>query len=86
MSDARTCPFCGSNNTGYQAFSGGREMWCYACETNYLIPEGADNKPRATLLQTEEGIIELRAQMDRELARRAAAMDDLVPDKGDDDE
>ena len=68
-----TCPYCDGTDTTYALFSGGREMFCNACDDNFPIPEDAPNKPRATLLQTEAGRTALRAQMDQELASRRDA-------------
>lgn len=62
------CPNCDAE-TVYQAFSGGREWYCEACDNNGLYPEHGAGLPRATLLRTEAGRIALKAQMDQELAR-----------------
>lgn len=61
---------CGSPTT-YQAFSGGREFYCPACEDNGNYPDG-EGGPRARLLaEGQDGVALLRAQMDQELARLA---------------
>ena len=67
---AHCCPDCGEK-TVYQAFSGGREWYCAHCDSNGLYPAD-ETPPRCALLQTPEGRVALRAQMDQELARRAA--------------
>lgn len=60
---------CGAPTT-YQAFSGGAEFYCEACDMVASYPEG-EGGPRARLLtQGEDGIALLRAQMDQEIARR----------------
>lgn len=65
------CPFCGSPNATYQAFSGGREGWCPDEKTNFLLSLLPDEEqPRAALLQTEDGRVALRAMLDQELARK----------------
>lgn len=66
---ARVCPMCGGTDTVYAAFSGGREMFCPACEDNYSIPGDSGDAPRAVLLRTPAGRVALRAQMDQDLAR-----------------
>lgn len=63
------CSICGGA-TVYQAFSGGREWYCAACDTTGEYPDDAPGLPRAALLRTPEGVIALRAQMDQDLARR----------------
>lgn len=74
MSSSYPCEACGCTDCVYAMFSGGREYYCPVCESNFPYPPveemGAD-APRAVLLQTEEGRIALRAQMDQELARLA---------------
>jgi hypothetical protein len=67
------CEGCGGRNTHYRVFSGGREYYCPDCEYegSYPPPEEMDpsERPRAMLLQTEDGRVALKAQMDQELAR-----------------
>ena len=66
---AYPCPVC-SGPTQYQMFSGGREWYCPACDTNGEYPAEGENLPRATLLRNgDAGATALRAQMDQELAR-----------------
>lgn len=67
MSD-HCCTNCGKE-TVYQVFSGGKEWYCPHCDMNGEYPED-ETPPRLKLLQTPEGRIALRAQMDQELARR----------------
>jgi uncharacterized protein (DUF983 family) len=62
------CPDCGAE-TVYQTFSGGREWYCPACGADGEYPPDGQ-LPRATLLQTPEGRVALRAQLDQELASR----------------
>lgn len=69
------CPKCGTENNTYQSFSGGREMWCYDHDDTFMIADAEGPPPRATLLQTPEGRIALKAQMDQELARLRDARD-----------
>jgi hypothetical protein len=56
------CPNCGEP-TVYQAFSGGREWYCDPCDMNGEYPATMPSPPRATLLQTQEGVAELRRQI-----------------------
>ncbi len=70
------CPQCNAE-TVYQSFSGGREWWCAACEMNGDYPtDGSVDLPRATLLQTPEGRVELAQQMREHVdAKRQATHD-----------
>lgn len=62
------CPYCGTP-TSYQVFSGGKEWYCEPCDTNGCYP--ADETPRRLkMLQSPEGVVALRAELDQELARR----------------
>lgn len=65
---SHVCLECGTETT-YQAFSGGREWYCPGCGADGTYPDHMEDPPRAVLLQTPEGRIALRAQMDQELAR-----------------
>jgi len=68
---AYLCPTC-NNETVYQVFSGGREWYCESCEDSGYYPAGEVPR-RAQMLQSPEGVIALRAEMDQELARRSEA-------------
>jgi hypothetical protein len=64
------CPACPGETT-FKTVSGGREWDCLdqACGADGAYPE--DETPRRLkLLQSPEGVIALRAEMDQELARR----------------
>jgi hypothetical protein len=58
------------------SFTGGRSWQCdnedCGADGNYDLNSGHP-LPRATLLQTPDGVTALRAQMDQELARRRDA-------------
>lgn len=65
-----TCPTCGSENAAYQIMSGGKEGYCPDCDDNFplsMVP--VEQRPIATLLQTDAGRVALRAAMDQRLAR-----------------
>lgn len=61
------CPDCG-HATVYQVFSGGREFFCPACKCQGTYPADAP-QPRATLLRTEEGRQQLKAELQRDVRR-----------------
>lgn len=70
------CENCGSVDTCYQLFSGGKEYYCMDCEyigsyplIDNLAPEQIAKLPRAILLQNPDGHVAIRAQMDQELER-----------------
>lgn len=73
------CANCGGP-TFYQLGSGGREWTCTACGATGEYDLDAPSLPRAVLLQTEEGRVALRAQMDQHLAElREQPPSDLPP-------
>lgn len=60
------CPHC-QHPTTYQSFSGGREWYCDNCKEDGRYEPGEDPLPRAILLQTTSGRIQLRDEMTHKL-------------------
>lgn len=65
------CPICGRATT-YQAFSGGREWYCESCDTTGEYPDGEAPR-RVAMLQSPEGVAQLRQEMRAELDPRRGA-------------
>jgi uncharacterized Zn finger protein (UPF0148 family) len=61
------CDHCGGP-TVYQTFSGGKEYYCPGCGNQASYDMEKEGLPRATLLQSDEGLVALKAQMDQRLA------------------
>lgn len=63
-----TCAVCGSADTQYQPFSGGKEYYCPSCEEVHPYEEGTAPR-RAQMMQRGE-FEELKQEMREELERR----------------